>query len=115
MALLLAAFNPDGTFALPANARIGDASAPATVGRTIVMYRIGSGPVSDGVTAGTLATEQDSLTLPMVVMFGNTKATLTYGALHLVGPRLEQSRVTLSTLVTEFQPSTSAFHCLAAA
>jgi uncharacterized protein (TIGR03437 family) len=77
----VAAFNPDGTFALPANAVVGVASTPATPGQTIVMYGIGFGPVSDGVTAGTLPTQQDSLTLPLVVTFGSTKATLAYAGL----------------------------------
>jgi uncharacterized protein (TIGR03437 family) len=76
-----AAFNPDGSFALPANAIVGVTSNPATPGQTIVMYGIGFGPVSDGVTAGTLPTQQDSLTLPLVVNFGNTKATLAYAGL----------------------------------
>jgi uncharacterized protein (TIGR03437 family) len=77
----VAAFNNDGSFALPANAIVGVASAPAAVGETIVMYGIGFGPVSDGVTAGTLPTQQDSLTLPLVVNIGGTKATLAYAGL----------------------------------
>ena len=50
----VAAFNTDGSFALPANAIVGVALTPATVGETVVMYGVGFGAVSDGVTAGTL-------------------------------------------------------------
>jgi uncharacterized protein (TIGR03437 family) len=77
----VAAFNPDGTFALPQNALVGVSSNPATPGQTIVLYGIGFGPVSDGVTAGTLPTQQDSLTLPLVVTVGAANAQLAYAGL----------------------------------
>ncbi len=77
----VAAFNPDGTFALPQNAIVGVSSTPATVGQTLVLYGIGFGPVSDGVTAGTLPAQQDSLTLPLVVSFGTATAQLAYAGL----------------------------------
>jgi len=79
----VAAFNPDGTFALPQNAIVGVSSTAATPGQTVVMYGIGFGPVSDGVTAGTLPTQQDSLTLPLVVSFGTTNAQLAYAGLAM--------------------------------
>jgi uncharacterized protein (TIGR03437 family) len=77
----VAAFNPDGTFALPTNAIVGVSSNPATPGQTIVLYGIGFGPVSDGVTAGTLPAQQDSLTLPLVVSVGTANAQLAYAGL----------------------------------
>jgi uncharacterized protein (TIGR03437 family) len=77
----VAAFNPDGTFALPQNAIVGVSSTPATPGQTVVLYGIGFGPVSDGVTAGTLPTQLDSLTLPLVVSFGTANAQLAYAGL----------------------------------
>ncbi len=77
----VAAFNPDGTFALPQNAIVGVSSNPATPGQTIVLYGIGFGPVSDGVTAGTLPSQQDALTLPLVVSIGTATAQLAYAGL----------------------------------
>jgi uncharacterized protein (TIGR03437 family) len=94
----VAAFNPDGSFALPTGAVVGVSSHPATPGQTLVMYGIGFGPVSDGVTAGTLATIMDSLTSPLVLNFGTTKAALAYAGLVAGYTGLYQINVVVPTL-----------------
>ncbi len=90
----VAALSSDGqTFALPAGSVFGVTSAPARPGQTVVMYGIGFGPVSDGVTAGTIATRQDSLTTPLEVMFGSTRAQITYAGLVSMSTGLYQINV----------------------
>jgi uncharacterized protein (TIGR03437 family) len=75
----VAALFADGqTFALPQNAISGVASRPAMVGETLTIYGVGFGPVTGGFSAGTLVTQQNSLTTPVQFFFGITPATLAY-------------------------------------
>jgi uncharacterized protein (TIGR03437 family) len=60
----------DGTYALPANAISGVPSRPAHIGETVTIYGIGFGPVTGGISAGTIVPQLNSLTLPMDVIFG---------------------------------------------
>jgi uncharacterized protein (TIGR03437 family) len=70
---------PDGqTFALPTGAISGVASSPASVGDILTIYGVGFGPVTGGFTAGTLVTQQNSLTTPVEFLFGSTQAVVTY-------------------------------------
>lgn len=69
---------PDGTFALPVGAISGVASRPAMVGEILTIYGVGFGPVTGGLTAGTLVTQLNSLTTPIQFLFGSTPATVTY-------------------------------------
>lgn len=75
------AFHADGTYVLPAGAVAGIASSPAAVGETILMYGIGFGSTSPNYPAGTTVTALNELTLPMLVNFGSTAATLGYAGL----------------------------------
>jgi uncharacterized protein (TIGR03437 family) len=77
----VAAQHADQTFVLPANAIPGVASSPATPGETITIYGIGFGPVSDGTTAGTIVTVEDTLSTSIQFLFGNTPAMLSYDGL----------------------------------
>jgi uncharacterized protein (TIGR03437 family) len=78
----VAALFPDGqTFALPQNAITGVPSHPATAGDVLTIYGVGFGPVSGGLTAGTLVTQQNSLITPIQFTFGATAATLSYSGL----------------------------------
>ena len=63
---------------MPQNAIAGVASRPANVGETVTIYGVGFGPVSDGTTAGTVATGQNSLTTPLQLLFGTTPAAVSY-------------------------------------
>jgi uncharacterized protein (TIGR03437 family) len=70
---------PDGqTFAMPTSAITGVASRPASVGDILTIYGVGFGPVTGGLTAGTLVTQLNSLTTPVQFLFGSTQATVTY-------------------------------------
>jgi len=68
----------DGSFALPTGAISGVASRPAMVGEILTIYGVGFGPVTGGLTAGTLVTQLNSLTTPIQFLFGSTVATVTY-------------------------------------
>jgi uncharacterized protein (TIGR03437 family) len=71
----------DGSFVLPENAIPGVASSPAMVGETVTIYGVGFGPVTGGFTAGTIVTAQNTLTMPLQVVFGTTIAALAYDGL----------------------------------
>jgi uncharacterized protein (TIGR03437 family) len=75
----LAALFPDNqTFALPEGAIAGVASRPAVPGDTLTIYGVGFGPVSGAFTAGTIVTQQNSLTTPLQFLFGSTAAVVMY-------------------------------------
>jgi uncharacterized protein (TIGR03437 family) len=97
----VAALLPDGqTFALPSDSVFGVTSAPAKPGQTVVMYGIGFGPVSDGVSAGTLATQLDSLMLPLQVTIGGANAQLAYAGLASTYTGLYQINVVVPQIAT---------------
>ncbi len=78
----VAALFPDNvTFALPANALPGVPSRPATAGDVLTIYGVGFGPVSGGFTAGTIVTQQNTLSTPIKFSLGTTAATLSYEGL----------------------------------
>ena len=72
---------PDGTYVLPAGAVAGLTSRPAKPGETITMYGIGFGSVTPAFPAGQIVTEQNQLTSPFQILFGQTPAQLTYSGL----------------------------------
>jgi uncharacterized protein (TIGR03437 family) len=90
----------DGSFALPQNAISGVASRPAMVGQTVTIYGVGFGPVNPGITAGTIVTEQNSLTTPLQVLFGTTPATLSYYGLAPSLTGLYQFNVVVPKITT---------------
>jgi uncharacterized protein (TIGR03437 family) len=73
-----ALFSDGQTFALPQNAIAGVPSHPAKPGETLTIYGVGFGPVTPAITAGTLVTQQNSLTTPIQMSFGTALATLPY-------------------------------------
>jgi uncharacterized protein (TIGR03437 family) len=73
-----ALFSDGQTFALPQSAISGVPSRPAMPGETLVIYGVGFGPVTGGITAGTIVTTQNSLTTPVQFSFGASTATLSY-------------------------------------
>jgi uncharacterized protein (TIGR03437 family) len=77
----VAAILSDGSFALPLNAIPGVASRPAHAGETVTIYGVGFGAVSGGLTAGTIVTQQNSLTTPMQFQFNTTSVTPAYDGL----------------------------------
>jgi uncharacterized protein (TIGR03437 family) len=69
------------TYILPTGAVAGITSRPAHPGETIYLFGIGFGPVTPNIPAGQIEQQDNSLSLPMQVMFGQTPATLTYEGL----------------------------------
>jgi uncharacterized protein (TIGR03437 family) len=89
---------PDGTFALPTGAVSGVASRPAMVGEILTIYGVGFGPVTGGLTAGTLVTQLNSLTTPIQFLFGSTVATVSYYGLAPSFTGLYQFDVTVPSV-----------------
>lgn len=76
------ALHADGTYVLPTGAISGLASSPAKVGETIILYGIGFGNVTPNIPAGQIVTASNTLTLPFLVNFGQTPATVTCGTCY---------------------------------
>jgi len=72
---------PDGSYVLPAGSIAGVNSRPAAPGETIVMYGVGFGSVTPDIPAGQIVTEDNQLTLPLQIQFGQTAAQVTYSGL----------------------------------
>jgi uncharacterized protein (TIGR03437 family) len=73
---------PDAaTYILPAGAISGVASRPAKPNDTLTLYGVGFGPVTPAIPAGQIVTEQNQLTQPLQIMFGQTPAQVTYDGL----------------------------------
>jgi uncharacterized protein (TIGR03437 family) len=73
---------PDGvTFVAPAGAIPGVNSRPAKPGETIILYGVGFGAVTPDIPAGQIVQQQNTLSLPFQVTFGETAATLVYDGL----------------------------------
>jgi uncharacterized protein (TIGR03437 family) len=66
---------------LPAGAIPGVQSRPAKPGETIVLYGVGFGGVTPNLSAGTLVSQQNTLSNPIEIRFGNVSATLSYAGL----------------------------------
>lgn len=77
----------DGSYVLPAGSIAGVNSSPAKPAETITIYGVGFGPVTPNIPAGEIVTEDNRLTLPLQLLFGQTPAQLTYDGLapSLVG------------------------------
>jgi uncharacterized protein (TIGR03437 family) len=69
------------TFILPAGAIPGVPSRPAKPGETIILYGVGFGGVTPSLTAGTLVSQQNALSAPIEIRFGNVPAKLSYDGL----------------------------------
>jgi uncharacterized protein (TIGR03437 family) len=76
-----ALFSDGQTFALPSGAIPGVASRPAVPGDVLTIYGVGFGPVTNGFTAGTIVTGQNSLTAAMQFSFGTAAAMPAYDGL----------------------------------
>lgn len=72
---------PDGNYVLPTGAIAGVNSRPAKPGETVVMYGVGFGPVAPDIPAGEIVSEDNQLTLPLQIQFGQTTAQLSYDGL----------------------------------
>jgi uncharacterized protein (TIGR03437 family) len=68
------AFNPDGSYVLPAGVIGGLNSHPAKPNDVIVIYGIGFGPVDPPIPSGTIETVQNTLHNSFQVFFGGTAA-----------------------------------------
>ena len=71
----------DGSYVLPAGAIAGVNSTPAQPGETVLIYGVGFGPVTPNIPAGEIVTEDNQLSLPFQMMFGQTLAQLKYDGL----------------------------------
>lgn len=77
----VAATFPDGTFVLPTGAIDGVTSRPAQGGDTVILYGVGFGPVSPSIPAGQVVSQNNSLSLPLHMLFGNEEATVSFAGL----------------------------------
>jgi uncharacterized protein (TIGR03437 family) len=73
-----AVFSDGQTFAIPQNAIAGLPSRAAQSGDVLTIYGVGFGPVTPGFSAGTIVTQQNTLTAPLQVLFNTTAVTPTY-------------------------------------
>lgn len=69
------------TFILPAGAISGVQSRPAKPGETIVLFGVGFGGVTPNMSAGSLVSQQNTLSNQIQIRFGNVPATLSYAGL----------------------------------
>lgn len=69
------------TFMFPAGAIAGVQSRPAKPGETIILFGVGFGSVTPNLSAGTLVSQQNTLSSPIEIRFGNVSATLSYAGL----------------------------------
>jgi uncharacterized protein (TIGR03437 family) len=75
------AFFQDGTYVLPTGAVQGANSRPAKPGEIITLWGTGFGSVAPDISAGQIAYQLTSLTLPLNVYFGQIPATVRYAGL----------------------------------
>lgn len=73
-----ALFSDGTTFAMPQGAIVGVPSRPAKPGDTLVLYGIGFGPVTGGLTAGTVVTQSNSLLSPVEIDVAGIPAQVSY-------------------------------------
>jgi uncharacterized protein (TIGR03437 family) len=71
----------DGSYVLPAGAIAGVNSSPAQPGETVLIYGVGFGPATPNIPAGEIVTEENQLSLPFQMMFGQTPAQFKYDGL----------------------------------
>jgi uncharacterized protein (TIGR03437 family) len=96
----VAALLSDGaTYVLPPGAIPGAASRPAHPGETIVLYGAGFGPVSPSVDAGEIVRQNNALTMPVQVFFGQMPATVSYAGLAVGAVGLYQFNVVVPNLL----------------
>ena len=69
------------SFMLPAGAIPGVQSRPAKHGETIILYGVGFGGVTPSLSAGTLVSQQNTLSNPIEIRFGNVPVTLSFSGL----------------------------------
>lgn len=95
----VAALLSDGaTYVLPPGAIPGAASRPAHPGETIVLYGVGFGPVIPSVDAGEIVRQNNALTMPVQVFFGQMPATVSYAGLAVGAIGLYQFNVVVPNL-----------------
>lgn len=69
------------SFILPAGAIPGVQSRPAKPGESVILYGVGFGGVTPSLSAGTLVSQQNALSNPIEIRFGNVPVTLSFAGL----------------------------------
>jgi len=69
------------SFMLPAGAIPGVQSRPAKPGESVILYGVGFGGVTPSLSAGTLVSQQNALSNPIEIRFGNVPVTLSFAGL----------------------------------
>jgi len=98
---------PDGlTYVLPPAGISGLPSRPAKPGDIITLYGVGFGQVSPNLLAGTLVSAPNSLTEPVQILVGNTRATTQYAGLAPTATGLYQFNITVPNVTGGVVPLT---------
>ena len=92
---VIARFLDNVTYVAPSGAIPGVPTRPAQPGETVVLYGVGFGPVTPDTAAGQIETQDNALTLPFVLSFGDSPAVLTYMGLAPGAVGLYQFNVTV--------------------
>jgi uncharacterized protein (TIGR03437 family) len=96
-----ALFSDNVTYVAPPGAIPGVTSRQAKPGETIILYGIGFGPVSPAIAAGQLvqpSQQNNQITTPMLMLFGNTSATVSYAGLAVGFTGLYQINVVVPNI-----------------
>jgi uncharacterized protein (TIGR03437 family) len=76
------ALSTDGReFVLPSGAVAGTTSRRARPGETVVLYGVGFGPVTPAIDAGQVVPQGNTLTTPVEILVGGSRAMVTYQGL----------------------------------
>jgi uncharacterized protein (TIGR03437 family) len=76
-----ALFSDGATYVLPPGAIAGVPSRRAKAGDSITLYGVGFGPVTPNIPAGQVVQQTNALSLNLSLLFGQTKASVTYAGL----------------------------------
>jgi uncharacterized protein (TIGR03437 family) len=98
---VVALFPDYSTYVFPTGAIAGLASHPAQPGDTIILYGTGFGTVTPGFPAGQIVTQNNTLTAPFHIFFGNTEATVQYDGLEPYYVGLYQFNVVVPQITGE--------------
>jgi uncharacterized protein (TIGR03437 family) len=90
-----ALFSDGATYALPPGTIAGVNSKRAQPGDVITMYGVGFGPVTPNIPAGQIVQQNNTLALPLQILFGSTPAQVSYSGLAPQAIGLYQFDVTV--------------------